>query len=480
MIGKGQTMHEPWTLSPDRCFAPHEPQRSLARALYAEVRDLPIVGPHGHVDPALLADARATFGSPADLLIIPDHYVFRMLYSQGIALEDLGVPTRDGTPVETDHRRIWRCFAEHFHLFRATPTGLWLTAELIDVFGVTERLTGESAQRIYDQIADQLARPQFAPRALFNRFDIECLCTTDAATDSLDHHRALQADGWTARVRPTFRPDTVVNLDTPGWSAQIDRLASVSGVAVVDYRSFVRALEQRRAAFKALGATATDHAAVSAHTERLSDAEAEALFQRALRGESAAEDAARFTAHMLIELARMSVEDGLVMQLHVGSYRNHNSALVARFGADRGADIPVRTDWTRGLRALLNAHGNDPRFRLILFTLDESTYGRELAPLAGHYPAVRLGPPWWFFDSVNGIRRYLDLVVETAGLQNLAGFNDDTRAFCSIPARHDLWRRLTCDWLAGLQVQGLLDADDAREMALDLAVRLARRAYRLE
>lgn len=472
-------MSEPWTLSPDRCFAPYEPRRTVARSLYAAVKDLPLVGPHGHVDPALLADPRATFGSPADLLIIPDHYVFRMLYSQGVALEDLGVPTRDGTPVETDHRRIWQRFADHFHLFRATPTGLWLTAELIDLFGVTERLTGASAQRIYDQIADRLARPEFAPRALFTRFDVECLCTTDAATDTLDHHRALHAEGWAGRVRPTFRPDTVVHLATPGWTAQIERLSAVSGVDVVDYASFVRALEQRRAAFKALGATATDHAALSAHTERLSDAEANALFQRALRGQSAPEDAARFTAHMLIELARMSVEDGLVMQLHVGSYRNHNEALFSRFGADKGADIPVRTDWTRGLHALLNAYGNDPRFRLILFTLDESTYGRELAPLAGQYPAVLLGPPWWFFDSVNGMRRYLDLVVETAGLQNLAGFNDDTRAFCSIPARHDLWRRVTCDWLAGLQAEGLIDEADAREMALDLAVRLARRAYRL-
>lgn len=468
-----------WTLSPDRCFAPSEPQRTVARTLYAEVKDLPIVGPHGHVDPALLADPRATFGSPADLFIIPDHYVFRMLYSQGIALEDLGVPTRDSTPVERDHRRIWQRFADHFHLFRATPTGLWLAGELIDVFGVTEKLTGASAQRIYDRITAQLARPEFAPRALFDRFNIECLCTTDAATDALDHHRALQAAGWSGRVRPTFRPDAVVNLATPDWQAHIARLAAVSGVDVVDYASFVRALEERRAAFKALGATATDHAATSAHTERLSEREAGVIFQRALRGASETGDAARFTAHMLIELARMSVEDGLVMQLHIGSYRNHNQALFARFGPDKGADIPVRTDWTHGLHALLNAYGNDPRFRLILFTLDETTYGRELAPLAGHYPAVLLGPPWWFFDSVNGMRRYLDLVVETAGLHNLAGFNDDTRAFCSIPARHDLWRRVTCDWLAGLVVQGLVDEDDAREMALDLAVRLARRAYHL-
>ncbi|HWE63712.1 MAG TPA: glucuronate isomerase, partial [Chloroflexota bacterium] len=346
-----------WTLSPDRCFAPHEPRRSVARTLYAEVKDLPLIGPHGHVDVALLADRHATFGSPADLLIIPDHYVFRMLYSQGVRLEDLGVPTRDGTPVEGDQRRIWQRFADHFHLFRATPTGLWLADELINVFGVTEKLSGESAQRVFDHITAQLARAEFAPRALFERFAIECLCTTDAATDTLEQHRALQAAGWGGRVRPTFRPDAVVNLDTDGWRAQIERLTTVSGVDIVDYASFVRALEARRAAFKVLGAVAADHAAISAHTERLSPREADAIFQRALRGERAHDDAARFTAHMLIELARMSVEDGLVMQLHIGSYRNHNEAIFARFGPDKGADIPVRTDWTRGLHALLNAHG---------------------------------------------------------------------------------------------------------------------------
>jgi len=468
-----------WSLSSDRCFAPGQPHRGVARALYQEVKDLPIVAPHGHVNPALLADPHATFGSPADLFIIPDHYVLRMLYSQGIPLEDLGVPSRDGSPVERDHRRIWQRFAENFALFRATPTGLWLADELITLFGVTEKPDGANAQRLFDHIAERLAQPEYAPRALFARFTIACLCTTDAATATLEHHRALQDAGWGTRVRPTFRPDTVVNLDTPDWPAHIAHLAEVSGVDVVGYPSLVRALEERRAAFKALGATATDHAALTAHTERLTPGEAEAIVQRALRGRSEEADAARFTAHMLIELARMSAEDGLVMQLHIGSYRNHNAALLQRFGPDMGADIPVSTDWTRGLRALLNAYGNDPRLRLILFTLDESTYGRELAPLAGHYPAVLLGPPWWFQDSVEGMRRYLDSVVETAGLSNLAGFNDDTRAFCSIPARHDVWRRVTCDWLAERVASGLLDEEDAREMALDCALRLAQRAYRL-
>lgn len=472
-------MSAAWALSPDRCFSADPEQRARARDLYEQVRALPIVSPHGHVDAALLADPEARFGTPADLFIIPDHYVFRMLYSQGIPLERLGVSALDRTPVETDHRRIWQIFAEHFHLFAGTPTGLWLADELASVFGVGEKLSAANAQRVYDQVAAQLAQPEFAPRALFARFNIEVLSTTDPATSTLDEHQALRAEGWGGRVRPTFRPDAVVNLDTPGWRTHLDRLQEVAGVAIGGYATYIGALEARRAYFKSLGATATDHAATSPHTERLPEAEAEAIFQRALRGALEPVDAARFTAHMLIEMARMSCDDGLVMQIHAGSFRNHNAPLCARFGPDKGADIPVRTDWTRGLHALLNLHGNDPRLRLILFTLDETTYGRELAPLAGHYPAVLLGPPWWFFDSVQGMRRYLDAVVETAGFGNLAGFNDDTRAFCSIPSRHDVWRRVVCDWLAGQAVQGLMDMEDARRLAHACAYELPRRAYRL-
>jgi glucuronate isomerase len=466
------------SLSPDRCFDAEPGQRALARQLYADVRELPLVCPHGHVSPQLLADPDARFGSPADLFVIPDHYVFRMLYSQGVPLQDLGVRPREGL-TEADHRRVWQRFAEHFHLFRGTPTGLWLTDELASVFGIEEKLSGQNAGQIYDQLEELLRQPEYTPRALLKRFKIEVLCTTDAATDSLEAHRRMHADGLTL-VRPTLRPDGVINLDTPGWRANIERLSEVSGVDVTSYASFLRALQQRRAAFKQLGATATDHAALTPHTERLSDAQAEQIFGRALRGEAGADDAARFTAHMLIEMARMSVEDGLVMQLHVGSWRNHNQALFERFGPDMGADIPTATEWTRNLSGLLNAHGHDTRLRLILFTLDESTYGRELAPLAGHYPSLMLGPPWWFFDSVKGMERYLDAVIETTGLANTAGFNDDTRAFASIPSRHDVWRRVTCNWLAGMTVRGLLDEDDAHAMAHDFAYGLARRAYRLD
>jgi glucuronate isomerase len=472
-------MIKTWALSSDRLFDPEPTRRDLARRFYETVKDLPLICPHGHVDPALLADPHATLGSPADLFIVPDHYVFRMLYSQGVPMEDLGVPALDGAPVERDGRRIWQRFAEHFHLFRGTPTGLWLADELVNLFGVDEKLTAESADRIYDHLQEQIAKPEFAPRALFERFNIEVLCTTDAATDTLEHHKTLREAGF-GNVRPTFRPDAVVNLETPGWREHIEWLAGVSGTDITGYASFIGAIEDRRTFFKHMGAVATDQSAISPHTERLEAEEAERIFARALRDGLERDDAARFTAHMLVEMARMSTEDGLVMQLHAGSLRNHNAAVYARFGPDTGADIPVRTDWTRGLRALLDDYGSDRRLRLILYTLDEGTYSRELAPLAGHYPALTLGAPWWFYDSVNGMVRYLDAVVETAGIYNLAGFNDDTRAFASIPVRHDVWRRVTCDWLAGLTARGLLDEEDGAEMARDLAYGLAKRAYNLE
>jgi glucuronate isomerase len=402
-----------------------------------------------------------------------------MLYSQGVSLEALGIPRTDGGPVETDHRKIWQVFAEHFYLFRGTPTGAWLAHELHDVFGVREKLSGDTAQTVYDQIEAKLAEPEFRPRALFESFNIEVLCTTDAATNTLAHHQAIRDSGWKGVIRPTFRPDAVVNIDTPGWKENIDTLSAVSGISVDSYVSFIRALEQRRAFFTQMGATATDHGAVSAYTAELSPAEAEAIFQRALNGKATADDAQRFTAHMMMESARMSIDDGLVMQFHVGSIHDYNARIFEQFGADMGADIPVRSEFTHNLRPLLNKYGNDTRLTLIVFTLDESTYTRELAPLAGHFPAMRLGPAWWFHDSINGMARYRDQVMETAGLYNTVGFNDDTRAFPSIPARHDLARRVDANWIAGLVVRGIVDREDASEMAKDCAYRLAKRAYKL-
>jgi glucuronate isomerase len=477
--------NQTWNLPQDRYFDPDPAQRCVARDLYASVAGLPLICPHGHVNPRLLADDEATFGSPADLLIIPDHYVFRMLYAHGVPLESLGIAPRPGAPagegnsLEPDHRRIWQTFAEHFHLFRGTPTGIWLAEELHGVFRVEEKLTAETAQAVYDQIETKLAQPEFRPRALFERFGIEVLCTTDAAHDSLTYHRAIRASAWKGRVLPTFRPDGVTNLLAPGWRDNVADLSQAGGIDVDSYRAFIRAIEDRRAYFQEMGATATDQAAETAYTEELDHDEAEAIFQRALRGQATADDARRFTGHMIVESARLSLDDGLVMQLHVGSFRNHNAALFRRFGPDMGADIPVQSEFTRNLRPLLGRYGNEAGLTLILFTLDESAYARELAPLAGHYPALRLGPPWWFHDSLNGMRRYFDRVVETAGLYNTAGFNDDTRAFPSIPARHDVWRRAACNWLAGLVVRGVVDEQDAGEMARDAAYGLAREAYRL-
>lgn len=466
------------TLQPDRYFDPEPGKKEIAMHLYGQVASKPLVCPHGHVDPRMFADPDYQFGSPADLLLIPDHYIFRMLYSQGISLESLGIPRIDQAPVETDHRRIWQIFAEHFYLFRGTPTGMWLTHELHDVFGVRRKLNARTALEIYDQIADCLAKPEFRPRRLFEQFGIEVLATTDAASDPLEYHKAIRESGWQGRVVPTFRPDGVVNLDRPDWKENLNALGEICGYEISSYRKLIQALEERRAFFRSMGATATDHAALTPFTCQLADDEVEAIFQRALRGAATADDATRFTGHLIVENARMSTEDGLVMQFHPGSYRNHNPVIFERFGYDKGCDIPIRSDFTQGLLPLLGRFGNDTRLTMILFTLDETTYARELAPLAGHYPALRLGPPWWFHDSLNGMQRYRDQVMETAGLYNTVGFNDDTRAFPSIPARHDLARRVDANWIAGLVVRGIIDLDDAEEMIQDAAWRLAKQAYK--
>ena len=472
----------PDLLNPDRFFSPQPDQRAAARELYAGVTSLPLVCPHGHVDPRLFADPGYQFGSPTELLLVPDHYIFRMLYSQGIQLEALGVRSLESyspNPQPPDLRNAWQLFADNFYLFRGTPTGIWLTDEFANVFGVTEKLSGANAQQIYDKIDAKLHSPEFRPRQMFERFNIEVLCTTDAATDTLEVHQQIRDSGWEGRILPTFRPDAVINLDAPGWKENLEKLEQLVNHSITNYQSLIAALESRRAFFKSMGATATDHAALTALTLELSPNEADAIFQRALRGEANPEDATRFTAHMLVEMARMSVDDGLVMQLHVGSYRDHNPAIAAQFGRDMGADIPIPSEFTRNLKPLLDRFGTNPCLRLILFNLDEATYARELAPLAGHYPALKIGPPWWFHDSLNGMRRYFDEVMETGGLYNTAGFNDDTRAFPSIPARHDLWRRAACDWVAGLLVRHIIDEKEAHEMAHALAYDLAKTAYKL-
>ncbi|MBN1442912.1 MAG: glucuronate isomerase [Planctomycetes bacterium] len=465
-------------LHPDRFFDPDPQIREVARDLYAMVRDLPLICPHGHVDPAILAENRP-FPDPAELIIIPDHYVFRMLYSQGIPLERLGIPRGDGRPVETDHRAIWQLFAENFHLFRGTPSRCWLEHELVEVFGIEEPLCAATGQAIYDDISEKLRSEEFLPRSLFEKFRIEVLCTTDSASDRLEHHRAIRDSGWKGVVRPTFRPDAAVDIAGTGWREEIERLEQVTGKEIASYRDFVAALESRRESFRSMGATATDHGVASPRTLQLSRWEVEGIFLRALRGDASEADGELFTAHMLMESARMSVDDGLVMQLHPGCFRNHNPLIFEAFGRDKGADIPLATEYTRNLQPLLAAYGNHANLTLVVFTLDESTLSRELAPLAGHYPAMRLGPAWWFHDSREGMTRYRRRVTETAGIYNTAGFNDDTRAFPSIPARHDLCRRVDANFLAGLVAEHVIDRRDAEEMIVDLSYGLAKKTYRL-
>ncbi len=463
---------------PDILFPADPGSRAVARRLYGTVSSLPIVSPHGHCDPAWFARDEP-FPDPAQLFVVPDHYVFRMLYSQGVPLEALGVPRTDGGAVETDGRAIWRLFARHWSLFRGTPTRLWTERSFATLFGIEERLTADNADALYDRIAADLATDRFRPRALFDRFGIEVLATTDSPIDPLDHHRAIRASGWPGRVITTFRPDPVVDPELPLFAANLDALGAITGEDTGTWRGYLAALRNRRAYFRSFGATASDHGHPTAATADLDEGEAARLFDRIRAGTCDAASCELFRAQVLTEMARMSLEDGLVMQIHPGAFRNHNPALFARFGRDRGADIPTRTDYVRALKPLLDRFGNDTRLTIVLFSLDETTVGRELAPLAGHYPVLRLGPPWWFFDSPEAMRRFREVATETAGFANTVGFNDDTRAFPSIPARHDVARRVDCAYLARLVAEHTLEEDEAVVVAHDLAYGLAKRTYRL-
>ena len=465
-------------LHDDRLFPAHPDTRALARSLYRSVRDLPIVSPHGHTDPAWFALNEA-FESATALFITPDHYVFRMLYSQGIPLESLGVPTVDGTRVETDARRIWRTFAAHYHLFRATPSRTWLDHVFQEVFGFEERLCSTNADAYFDRIGEALARPEFRPRALFERFNIEVLATTESPLDDLRHHRAIRDSGWPGRVITAFRPDPVVDPDYEGFAGNLGALAELTGRDTSDWFGYLAALRERRAFFGAMGATSTDHGHPTAATRDFSDREAERLFRRVRSGECSAREAEDFRGQMLTEMAKMSLDDGLVMQIHPGAFRNHNARVFGRFGRDKGADIPMRTGYVDELKPLLDRFGNEAGLSIILFTLDETAYSRELAPLAGHYPVLKLGPAWWFHDSPEGMRRFRRQVTETAGFYNTVGFNDDTRAFLSIPARHDVARRIDCGMLAEWVVEHLLEEDEAFELAEQLAYGFVKQAYRL-
>ncbi|WP_338427240.1 glucuronate isomerase [Sphingopyxis kveilinensis] len=470
-------MPRPLHLSPDRLFPSDPAQRDIARRLYKEVAGLPIVSPHGHTDPSWFA-GNASFGNAAELLLHPDHYVFRMLYSQDISLDELGIGNRDADP-----RESWRLFAENYHLFRGTPSRMWMDWVFAEAFGIDVQFSAETSDLYYDRITEALATDAFRPRALFDRFGIEVIATTESPLDTLEHHaviRAANARGeWRGRVITAYRPDPVVDPEFEGFRDNLARFSELSGEDAFSYAGYFAAHRNRRAFFASMGATSTDHGHPTAATADLSDAEAEALFARVTGAEVSAADAELFRAHMLTVMAGMSLDDGLVMQIHPGAFRNHNPWLFANYGRDKGADIPMATDYVHALRPLLGKYGNEAALTIILFTLDETSYARELAPLAGHYPALKLGPAWWFHDSPEGMRRFRSQTTETAGFYNTVGFNDDTRAFLSIPARHDVARRIDCGFLAQLVAEHRLEEWEAAELAADLSYNLAKAAYKL-
>ncbi len=465
-------------LNPDRLFPSNPDTRAIARRLYATVKDLPIISPHGHTDPSWFAENKP-FEDATTLLIKPDHYVFRMLYSQGISLEQIGIRAHDGSPVETDNRKIWHLLADNYHLFRGTPSRMWLDHVFENVFGFEVALCSETADFYYDTINEQLATEAFLPRNLLERFNIECLATTESPLDDLRHHQTIRESGWKGNIITAYRPDNVVDPEFEGFADNLLRFAEISGVDVSTWDGYLQAHRVRRAFFKSMGATSTDHGHATANTANLSRAECEALYQKARSGQCSASEAETFRGQVLTEMAGMSIEDGMVMQIHPGSFRNHNDYVFHKFGRDKGADIPSQTEYVKALKPLLDKHGANPALSIILFTLDESVYSRELAPLAGHYPSLKLGPPWWFHDSPEGMRRFRQQATETAGFYNTVGFNDDTRAFFSIPARHDVARRMDCGFLAELVADHRLDEEEAADLAVELTYKLVKSAYKL-
>jgi glucuronate isomerase len=470
-------------LDGNRLFPAEGSARTVAVKLYETIQGLPIISPHGHTDPAWFADNKP-FPNPTALFLQPDHYIFRMLYSQGVSLESLGVPQQGvegdaSASGKVDPREAWRIFAKHYYLFRGTPTRLWIDYAFEKQFGLKDRLSEANADAYYEHIDKALQTPEFLPRALFESFKIEVLATTDAATDTLEQHKKIEASGWKGRVVPTFRPDSVVDAEYIGFQDNLKLLGEITKEDVATWKGYLNALRKQRAYFKAHGATATDHGHLTAMTADLSESEASVLYERIHSGKTQPGDIELFQAQMLTEMAGMSVEDGLTMQLHPGSIRNHNAKVYAKFGRDKGCDIPSPTEYVRALRPLLSKYGNEPGFTFILFTLDESTFSRELAPLAGHYPCLRLGPPWWFHDSPEGMMRFRETATETAGFYNTVGFNDDTRAFLSIPARHDVARRVDCAFLGKMVAEHRIDEDEAFELIQELTVGLVRKAYKL-
>ena len=462
---------------PDRLLPAEPGIRAVARRLYGAVRELPIVSPHGHVDPRILVDD-VPFRDPASLFVTPDHYVTRLLHASGVPLADLGVG--QGPLPEAASRQVWRHLCEQWSVLAGTPTRYWLESELAEVFDVAVRPSAATADTIYDQVAERLSKDAYRPRALFERFGIEVLATTDDPCDDLSAHAELAADsGFPGRVIPTFRPDRYLESAAPGWTEAVARLGEVSGVDTGSYAGWVEAMERRRAHFRAHGATSADHSHEDVGTEPLPAAEVERAYRAALAGTAPPAERVALRRHMLLEMARMSCDDGLVMTLHPGVRRNHHRPTFEAHGPDTGHDIPLRVEYTDALRPLLERFGTHPSLHLVLFTMDETVFSRELGPLAGFYPAVYVGAPWWFLDAPDAVRRFRGAVTESAGFRRTSGFIDDTRAFCSIPARHDMSRRLDSGYLARLVAEHVLDEDEALEIAVDLVDRRPREVFKL-
>ncbi|MET4591014.1 glucuronate isomerase [Arthrobacter sp. 754] len=461
--------------NPDRLLPADPGTRSIARDLLQRVQDLPIISPHGHVDAAVIEE-NTPFPDPAALLVSPDHYVTRLIHASGVPLDRL----RGSKSSQPDSRGVWREFCKAWPLFDGTASGYWLRTQFDSVFGLQEEISAETADASYDAISARLLEPGFRPRQLFKDFNIEVLATTDDPLDTLDSHKAIAEDPtFSGRVLPTFRPDAYLNIAHPTWAENVDRLIAAAGDGGSGYKGYTTALENRRRHFVDRGAVSADHGVRTPATLKLDDAEAQKLFERARSGQATAQDRDDFEAHMMYQMARMSVQDGLVMTIHPGSYRNHHEPTFNAYGADTGHDIPFAINYTEAIRPLLQDFGTAKDFHLVLFTLDETVFSRELAPLAGFYPAVYLGAPWWFLDAPDAMLRFRSAVTETAGFSRSSGFIDDTRAFCSIPARHDASRRIEASFLARLVAEHRVSEDRAHELIVDIVDGSPRRVFKL-
>ncbi|UVJ40039.1 glucuronate isomerase [Arthrobacter sp. CJ23] len=456
---------------PDRLLPADPGTRGIARSLLERIQDLPIISPHGHVDAAVI-EQNTPFPDPAALLVTPDHYVTRLIHASGVPLERL--------QPSTGPREVWRTFCQSWPLFDGTASGYWLRTQFDTVFGLQGELSADTADASFDAISAKLSEPGFRPRELFKDFNIEVLATTDDPLDNLASHRALADDpSFHGRVLPTFRPDAYINIAHPAWAANVEQLIAEASDGGTGYSGYISALEARRRYFVEHGAVSADHGVRTPATLKLDPFEAGALFEKARLGQATSQDRDVFEAHMMYQMARMSVEDGLVMTIHPGSFRNHHQPTFEAFGADTGHDIPVAVNYTEAIRPLLQDFGTAKDFHLVLFTLDETVFSRELAPLAGFYPSVYLGAPWWFLDAPDAMLRFRSAVTETAGFSRSSGFIDDTRAFCSIPARHDASRRIEASFLARLVAEHRISEERAHELIVDVVDASPRRVFKL-